>query len=133
MSAYLEQASPKKLAGLGFILSLTPLYFVAAAVLKYGFGAGLLFDPLAAFFADPLRLRVLNLVITPVLFFGGLIVALALNLYAVFRLKRKAGDDNASGRSGGGARGWNVAVVVLSSLLLATITVYGILENFTRR
>src|SRR5918912_3442819 len=110
MSAYLEQSSPKKLAGLGFILSLPPLYFVAAAVLKYGFGAGVLFDPLAAFFADPTRLRVLNLVITPVLFFGGLIVALALNLYAVFRFKRRAGDEAAAGRSEGEARGWNLAV-----------------------
>lgn len=133
MGAYLEQASPKKLAGLGLVFSLIPLYFVSAAVLKYGFGVGLLFDPLEAFFSDPSRLRILNLVLTPLLFFGGLLVALALNLYAILRVKRKRTDASALSRFAGEARGWNVAIIVLSSLLLATITVYGILENFTRR
>jgi hypothetical protein len=122
MSAYLKGASPKKLAGLGFALSLVPLYFVTAAALNYGFGVSLLFGPLERFFADPLRLRILNQAITPLLFFGGLIVALALNLYAV------------RGRKRGGAsspRGWNVAVAALSGSLLVVITAYGILENFT--
>ena len=122
MSAYLKSASPKKLAGLGFVLSLVPLYFVTAAVLNYGFGVGVLFKPLERFFADPLRLRILNMVITPVLFFGGLIVALALNLYAVRGRKR---SDASSPRV------WNVVAALLSGLLLAVITVYGILENFT--
>ena len=122
MSAYLKGASPKKLAGLGFVLSLVPLYFVTAAVLNYGFGVGVLFEPLERFFADPLRLRILNQVITPILFFGGLIVALALNLYAV--RGRKRSDASSS-------RAWNVAAAALSGLLLATIAVYGVLENFT--
>jgi hypothetical protein len=122
MSAYLKGASPRKLAGLGFVLSLAPLYFVTAAVLNYGFGVGFLFAPLERFFADPLRLRILNQVITPVLFFGGLIVALALNLYAV-RARKRSGASS--------SRGWNVAVLALSGSLLAVITIYGILENFT--
>ena len=122
MSAYLKEASPRKLAGLGFALSLVPLYFVTAAVLNYGFGVSLLFGPLERFFADPLRLRILNQVITPLLFFGGLIVALALNLYAV--RGRKSGDASP-------ASVWNVAVAALSGSLLVVITVYGILENFT--
>ncbi len=37
-----------KLAGIGFILVLAPLYFVSASLLKYGLGIGLLFDPLEA-------------------------------------------------------------------------------------
>jgi hypothetical protein len=129
MSAYLKEASPGKLAGLGFVLSMVPLYFVTAAVLNYGFGVGALFGPLERFFADPARLRILNWVITPVLFFGGPLMALALNVYAV-RRRRQRGDDGPP-RSAGGARGWNVAVAVLSGLLLATIATYGFLENFT--
>ncbi|HKC62086.1 MAG TPA: hypothetical protein VKB86_00540 [Pyrinomonadaceae bacterium] len=132
MNTYLERTSPKKLAGLGLIFNLIPLYFVVAAVLKYGFGAGLLFDPLADFSSDPLRLAILNWVLTPILFFGGLLVALALNLYAVFRPRmKKKGAATLSFE--GEPRIWNVMVAVLSSLLLATITVYGILKNFTRR
>ena len=131
MNVYLEGASPRKLAGLGFVLSVVPLYFVTAAVLNYGFGVGLLFDPLERFFADPLRLRILNQVLTPILFFGGPIIALALNLYAIRRRKRKQRDAAASQRLTEEARGWNIAVAVLSGLLLATVTTYGILENFT--
>jgi hypothetical protein len=128
MSAYLKEASPGKLAGLGFVLSVVPLYFVTAAVLNYGFGVGALFGPLEKFFADPVRLRILNQVITPVLFFGGPAVALALNLYAV---RRRGRGDADSTRSAGKARGWNVVVAVLSGLLLLTIATYGFLENFT--
>ena len=133
MSAFLERTSPKKLAGLGLIFNLIPLYFVVAAVLKYGFGMGLLFDPLGGFFSDPLRLAILNWVLTPILFFGGLLIALALNLYAIFRPKIKKEGTATLSRFEGEPRIWNVTVAVLSSLLLVTITVYGILENFTHR
>ena len=126
MSAYLKKASPGKLAGLGFVLSVVPLYFVTAAVLNYGFGVGALFDPLEKLFADPVRLRLLNQVITPILFFGGPVVALALNVYAV-RRRRKRSDAGPPRFT----RAWNVAVAVLSGLLLVTIAAYGFLENFT--
>jgi hypothetical protein len=129
MSAYLKEASQGKLAGLGFVLSVVPLYFVTAAVLNYGFGVGALFGPLEKFFADPVRLRILNQVITPILFFGGPAVALALNLYAVRRRERRDASD--APRSARKARGWNVAIAVLSGLLLVTIATYGFLENFT--
>jgi len=116
-----EGSSRSKLAWLGFVLIIAPFYFVTAAVLKYGFGAGFLFDPLAEFFADPHRLRFLNLVLTPVLFFGGPLLALALNLYAIRaenRLKSKLA---------------NFIVVLTSVSLLAIVTIYGYLENFTHR
>ena len=75
-----------KLAGLGFLLLLAPLYFVSASLLKYRLGVGFLFDPLdRAFLSDLERLHVFNLV-SPVVFLGGLGLALALNVYAVLRL-----------------------------------------------
>ena len=120
----LQRVSRSKLAWLGFALMILPFYFVAAAVLKYGFGWGFFFDPLLAFFADPQRLRFLNLVLTPVLFFGGSLLALGLNLYALF-----------SGRDGNRFRRRlpNFVVVLTSFSLLAVMTIYGYLENFTRR
>ena len=120
----LQQISRSKLAWLGFALIIPPFYFVAVAVLKYGFGWGFFFDPLSAFFADQQRLRFLNLVLTPVLFFGGSLLALGLNLYALF-----------SGRDGKRFRRRlpNFLVVLTSFSLLAVMTIYGYLENFTRR
>jgi hypothetical protein len=97
---------------------------VAAALLKYGLGVGFLFDPLANFFAEPSRLRVLNLALSAVLFFGGSLLALALNVFAVLR---RSGESARPGRFA------NLAVVVTSISLLAVLTTYGFLENFTHR
>ena len=124
MVTKLLKVSRSKLAWLGFVLIIPPFYFVAAAVLKYGFGWGLFFDPLAGFFDDPQRLRLLNLVLTPVLFFGGSLLALGLNLYALISGR----DENGFRR-----RVPNFLVVLTSFSLLAVMTIYGYLENFTRR
>ncbi len=60
MFTFMQQVSRRKLAWTGFVLLVAPFYSVIAAILKYGLGVGLFFDPLAAFFADPQRLRFLN-------------------------------------------------------------------------
>ena len=124
MIAALQRISRSGVAWLGLVLVITPLYFVSAAVLKYGFGVGALFDPLAALFADPRRLRFLNLVVTPIVFFGGCVLALALNLFALFSIRIQHGRR---------FRLSNFVIVLVSSLLLLVMTTYGYLENFTHR
>ena len=124
MIAALQRVSRTGLAWLGFVLVSAPLYFVSAAVLKYGFGVGALFDPLAALFADPGRLRFLNLVVTPVVFFGGCLLALALNLFALLGTRVEDGHRSRSS---------NFVIVLVSSLLLLVMATYGYLENFTHR
>jgi hypothetical protein len=124
MLTVMQRVSGKKLAAAGLVLLIAPFYFVAAAILKYGFGVGIFFDPLAAFFADPQRLRFLNLVLTPILFFGGSLLALGLSLYAV--LVRRA-ENGPKGKLP------NLVVVTISVSLLVVMTAYGYLENFTRR
>lgn len=74
-----------KLAGIGFILVLVPLFFVSAPLLKYGLGIGLLFDSLEAFLCVSQKRDSVNLV-SPSVFLGGLTLALVLNAYAVLRL-----------------------------------------------
>ncbi len=121
-----------KLAALGFALILAPLFFVAASLLEYGFGVGFLFDPLEYFLSEPGRRYVFNL-ISPVAFLGGLGLAVAANLYAVVRLS--------VGREGGAVvstvrlevKYANIAVVLVSLALLATLVGYAFLENFTHR
>jgi hypothetical protein len=123
MFTFIQRVSRRKLAGAGFVVLAAPFYFVAAAILKYGFGVGIFFDPLAAFFSEPQRLLFLNFVLTPVLFFGGSLLALMLNLYAV--LGRR-------GENGLKYRWSNLVVVTISVSVLVVMGSYGYLENFTR-
>jgi hypothetical protein len=120
----------RRLAVIGFVLLLAPLYFVWASLLKYGLGVGFLFDPLEAVLSVAGRREVFNLV-SPVVFLGGLCLALALNIYAVMRfdVSREDGTIVSTVRVTPGL--WNIVVVAASALLLATLLGYAFLENFT--
>jgi hypothetical protein len=121
-----------KMAGIGFALLLAPLFFVAASLLKYGMGVGFLFDPLDAFLSDPRRQHVFNLV-SPVVFLGGLGLALALNAYAVVRLNVGREDGMIVGTVRLEAKFWNIVVAGASFLLLVTLVGYFFAENFVYR
>lgn len=69
-------------AVIGLVLLLAPLYFVGASLLKYGLGVGLFFDPMEALLSVSGRREIFNLV-SPVVFLGGLCLAVALNVFAV--------------------------------------------------
>ena len=122
----------RKLAVVGFVLILAPLYFVSASLMKYGLGIGFLFDPLESFLSAYGR-RVVFDAVSPIVFLGGLCLALALNTYAVARLnvKREAGTLVSTVRIKLGL--WNIAVVAVSVLLLVTLLGYAFLENITYR
>jgi hypothetical protein len=123
----------RRLAVIGFVLLLAPLYFVSASLLKYGLGVGLLFDPLEAFLSVDEGRRVVFNEVSPVVFLGGLCVALALNIYAVtrFNVSREDGTIVSTVRIKLGL--WNIAVAAVSVLLLVTLVGYAFLENFTYR
>jgi hypothetical protein len=122
----------RRLAVIGFVLLLAPLYFVSASLLKYGLGVGFLFDPLEAFLSVAGRRVVFN-VVSPVAFLGGLCLALALNIYAVTRLNisREDGTIVSTVRVRLGL--WNIVVASVSILLLVTLVGYAFLENFAYR
>jgi hypothetical protein len=122
----------RRLAVLGFVLLLAPLYFVSASLLKYGLGVGFLFDPLEAVLSVAGRREVFNLV-SPVVFLGGLSLAMALNVYAVVRfdINREDGTIVSTVRVTPGL--WNIAVAIVSVMLLVTLVGYAFLENFTYR
>jgi hypothetical protein len=106
---------------------------VAAALLKYGLGLGFLFDPLdKALMSDPDRLRVFNLV-SPVVFLGGLSLALMLNVHAVLRFNLRREDGAIVSTVRVEMKLANIAVVAVSCLLLGTLVGYFFLENFTYR
>lgn len=127
-----DQFSSGKLAGVGLIFILLPLYFTTAAILKYEFGIGFLFDPLDAYLSNPQRLHIFNL-ISPIVFLGGLLLALGLNLFAVFGANFRQGSAAILSAVRERNRFLNVAIVLMSGLLLTTLLGYVFLENFTRR
>ncbi len=122
----------RRLAVVGFLLVSAPLYFVSASLLKYGLGVGLLFDPLEAFLSVAQRREVFNLV-SPVVFLGGLGLALALNAYSVLRLNvgREEGAVVSTVRLE--VKLLNLAVIAVGSLLGVTLLGYVFLENFAYR
>src|SRR5215213_4915106 len=122
----------RRSAVIGFVLLLAPLSVVSASLLTYALGVGFLFDPLKAGLSVAARREVFNLV-SPVVFLGGLSLALALNVYAVarFDVDREHGTIVGTVRVTPGL--WNIAVAVVSILLLVTLVGYAFLENFTYR
>ena len=107
------------------------MFFVSASLLKYGLGIGLLFDPLEnSIFSDSEKLRVFNLV-SPVVFLGGLGLALALNAYATLRLNISKEDGTIVSTVRLRIKFLNIAVAAVSSLLLVMLVGYAFLENFT--
>ena len=122
----------RRLAVVGFLLLLAPLYFVSASLLEYGLRIGLLFDPLEAFFTVAGRRVVFN-VVSPLVFLSGLCLALALNTYAVARLNVRREEGSIVSTIRLRLRLSNIAVAVVSFLLLTTLLGYVFLENFTYR
>jgi hypothetical protein len=120
----------RRYAVIGFVLLIAPLYFVSASLLKYGLGVGFLFDLLEAVLSVAGRRGVFNLV-SPVAFLEELCLAAALNVYAVarFDVSREGRTIVSTIRVTPGL--WNIAVAVVSILLLVTLTGYAFLENFT--
>ena len=121
-----------KAAGIGLALIAPPFYFVSAAVLKYALGIGLFFDPLAALFSDPERLHYFN-ILSPAVFFGGLLLALAMNVWAILRIHIQRDDHAIISTITLKPLLGNLTVIATSSVLLVTILVYAFLENFTHR
>src|SRR5215204_3987119 len=122
----------RRLAVVGCVLLLAPLYFVSASLLNYGLGIGFLFDPLEAFLSIAGRRVVFN-VVSPFVFLGGLCLALALNTYAVARVNVSREEGTLVSTVRIKLRLWNIAVAAVSILLLATLVRYVFLENFTYR
>jgi hypothetical protein len=120
----------RRLAAVSLLLVLAPLYFVSASLLKFGLGVGLLFDSLEAFFSVAQRRYVFNLV-SPVVFLGGLALALALDANAVFRIGVGTEGDKVVGAVRLKLRPRNMVVSTASTLLLVALVGYVLLENFT--
>ncbi|CAN5168395.1 hypothetical protein BH20ACT22_BH20ACT22_20940 [soil metagenome] len=97
------------------------LVFLAAAVLKYGFGQGFLFDPLEGFFSNDLVEFIT--VLSPV-------VALLLSAAALFEVRLERREDFWSGTITVRRRYGHVVAFVISAALTLTFAGYFITENY---
>jgi hypothetical protein len=126
------EMNERRLVWAGLILLSAPLFFVSASLLKYELGIAFLFDPLEALLSEPGRRQMFNL-ISPVVFLGGLGLALALNAHAVLRLNVGKEDGTIVGTVRLEVRFWNILVLAASLLLLVTLVGYFFAENFVYR
>jgi len=127
-----DVVSNYKLAGVGVALLLAPLYFVCASLLKYDLGIGFLFDPMEAFLSHDGRRYVFNLV-SSVLFLGGVVLAVVLNIYSMARLNLGHEEGALVGTVRVEIKVANLAVAALSILVLVVLAGYVFLENFAPR
>ena len=118
-----------QLALFGF-LSLSPaLLFVGTSLLKYGLGIGLPFDILDVLHSNPERKRILD-VIESIVFLGGPLVAFGLNGWRIVRLSTSVDTERVVGTLTLERRPWNLAVMALGALLVATLLGYLVVENW---
>jgi hypothetical protein len=80
--------------------------------------------------AGPLGLDPSSPILHPVVVLGGLLIALVLNAMAVLRLRFQQDDAGFLGSVRVFARWPNLAVVVVTCVLVAGLLGYGFLENF---
>lgn len=102
-------------------IMLPGLFFLAAAVLKYGLGQGFLFDPLEGFFSNDLVEAIT--VLSPV-------VALALSTAALFEVRLERREDGWSGTVTVRRSYGHIVAFVISAALTATFVAYFITENY---
>jgi hypothetical protein len=119
------------LAGSGLLLSAPALLFVAASLLKYGLDIDQPFNLLDGVLADPERFRAFNL-ISPIVFLGGLLAAVLLNLYPQIDLHVQRTNKKLVATISAEAKPVNLAIVALCCLVGATLVGYVALENLAR-
>jgi hypothetical protein len=111
----------------GFLLLIPVALFITASIFKYAVGIPLLYEGLG-FLADPRRLPWYNRV-SPILFLVGPLVAAAVNLAAIIKLDSRREDDRLVTTITFTPRRLNVAVAVVSLVLLALLVGYLLAEN----
>ncbi|MBV9609474.1 MAG: hypothetical protein JO187_07940 [Acidobacteria bacterium] len=115
-------------ATVGMLLIAPPLYFVAASISNQ-LGFPLMFAPLATIMSRSDAARVFN-VLSPVLFLGGIILALALNVAVLTRLESSVESNRSIRRLSVQLNIWNLAVVITAAGLMTILIGYVVLENF---
>lgn len=120
--------SSSRAFGLGLILLAPAAVFLLANILNE-FGIGVFMRPLGALLSEAHRQRIFN-VVSPVLFLGGIAVALLLNFLAIARVDLHWEQTRLVSTLTVEPRALNVALLVAACLALATLMAYAFAENY---
>lgn len=126
MAEFASRLPHSNVAGLGFVLLLIPMTFVVTAVLASRFEIGFFATAMDTFTAEGFARVSLA---SPLLLLGSLVVGLGLNLLASFDLDLRKKNSTLVGTVTVHPRPWNLAVVLVGGLLLATMLGYAFFEN----
>ena len=118
----------KWLTVIGIVFILPTAYFIFISILKYGLGIPGLFNlsqPVLENLGinESLGLNINLLIIT------GPVIALLLNLFAILKLDWYNENETVSISISIQKKWWNVAVIVLSAILVLTLFIYALGEN----
>ena len=113
---------------IGIFVMFPALYFIVANILKYGLGVSFLAEPLEIFYLNADILKVFNF-ISPIIFLGGLLMALVLNILVMlsFSVSMKSGKIHSSFSIT--PRAANLIVVITCLVFLGTFIIYTLGEN----
>jgi hypothetical protein len=123
-----SQLRPLSRSALGLLLITPVALYIGASILKYAAGIPVLYDGLG-FLADPRQHSWYDRV-APFLFLGGPLAAALLSLGAIVTLDVRRKDDQLVTTITITPRFLNLAVALLSLLLLAILAGYVLAENF---
>jgi hypothetical protein len=114
-------------SALGLLLLIPVALFTSASLLKYAAGVPVLYDGLG-FLAEPRQLPWYERV-SPFLFLGGPLLAVALSLRAIVQLDVRREEGSVVTTVTLRPRLLNLTVAVLSLVLLAILAGYAVAEN----
>lgn len=112
----------------GLLLTVPTFYFIFISVLKYVFGLPELFDSMAPFLERAGIKEFPGWNINLLILFGP-VLALLMNLSVVLKVRYENSKDNFDCWVVISKRSWNLAVIVLAILVLATLFMYAVGEN----
>ena len=120
--------SAKKAAWWSVALIILPAVFVGYNVLKYIVGLSFLPD-FDAIFSTEKSFALFN-ALSPVVFLGGGLLVIILNLLAILHISFENLAKEVSIRISVKKRGWNIALLTIAVLTLVALLSYVVLENW---
>ncbi len=112
----------------GVMLAFPAAYLIFISLLKFNIGMPFLFDPSQPLFEKLGSKEPLGFNINLLILFGPLL-AMAINLFAVLKMKRASAGDYFSLAISIQKNWWNMALVIISGILLTTLFIYALGEN----
>ncbi len=122
------QLNSRKSFLLGIIIMLPAVYFLVANVLKYNFGISFMHDSLNIVYSNESVFKIFNS-ISPFIFLGGLLVALAVNMLTMLSINIESAKGTLKSSMALTPRLANMVIVIISLLAFSLMFGYAVVEN----